>query len=372
LNLNNAISKHSMLGLEIIENMHSMILYWDKDLVCRFANYACEDWFNAKPIDIIDKKTLGDLFGIKHLEKTQTFIREVLGGTEQVFKIDIQTRSGEVRNAIATYLPDSENGEIKGFYAQIVDVSSLHNQLFVNGNNGVENTRQYLNGNFKPLLEVVTFLKANLTTGFPGITQLAKKIFISESKLKRDFKANYGITVFDYYRHLQMELAEKYMYENKASKKQMAILLNFSNPSNFSVCFRKYLIYKKNRTRFADSEKVYDERYHTFISQLPVAAAMFDNEMLFMAASQKWIDDNKLKNTDLKGKSFFEIFQGTEAKYKELLGQCLKGTSKNITGLDFGIEPDSSKRTRWNISTWIKENNEIGGLIICSEDFTAQ
>jgi len=347
-----------------------MMFYWDSNLVCRFTNYACMDWFNATPLDIIDKKTLGDLLGIKNLEKTQPFIKEVLEGKEQVFKIDIPMHSGEIRNAIATFLPDIEEGAIKGFYAQIIDVSSLTSQPYAYDTNNIENSKPYLTGNYKPLLEVIVELKANLTTGFPGITNLSKKILVSESKLKRDFKVNYGTTVFDYYRHLQMELAEKYFFEKKSSKKQMASLLNFSNPSNFSTCFRKYIIYKNNHKLITVSEKANGEYYQTFINQLPVAAAMFDKEMLFMAASQKWIDDNKLSNINIEGKNFYEIFPGSEAKYKKLFGQCLTGAAKNIeTQLE--IEPDSSKRLRWNISPWVKKDMAIGGLFICSADLAA-
>ncbi|WP_262497478.1 AraC family transcriptional regulator [Mucilaginibacter gotjawali] len=346
--------------------MHSMILYFDRDLICRFANNACEDWFKTKPIDIIDKRNLADLFGIDYLIKTRAFNKEILEGREQVFKIDIQTRLREVRSAIVTYSPDNASGEIEGFYAHIVDVSSLNNQSFVIDLNGVEISRQYLDGRYKQLGEVVAFLKGNLTTEFPGIPELAKKILISESKLKRDFKANYGTTIFDYYRHLQMELAEKYINEKKASKKQMAILLNFSNPSNFSVCFRKYLNEKNSLTRNAASEKANNKSYRIFVAQLPVAAAMFDNELMFMVASEKWLDDNQLQPTEIKDKSLFEIFPSISTKYKKKLWQCLDDISNHNTPVYLMIEQDPLKQVRWNVSTWINENSGIGGLIICS------
>lgn len=348
-------------GSDVIEDMHSIILYWDTDLICRFANRACEDWFKIKPIDIIDKKNMADLFGTAYLEKTQSFNKEILNGREQVFKTPIQIPYGEIRNAIVTYSPDNSFGEIKGFYAHIVDISSLNNRQFVNHISDDSVSAELLNGQYKPLIEILRFLKANLTTGFPGIAELAKKSYISESKLKRDFKEIYGKSPFDYYRHLQMELAEKYFHEKKVTKKQMAALLNFSNPSNFSACYRKYLNRTNPPKQIANSEKVDNEYYHAFVSQLPIAAAMFDNQLLFITASQKWIDGNQLEYSNLKSKSLFEILPGIKAKYEKLLCQCLKGTSKN-TVIDFPA--DEPKSGRWNIISWIKKNGNIGGLII--------
>ncbi|WP_410478782.1 helix-turn-helix domain-containing protein [Pedobacter frigidisoli] len=61
------------------------------------------------------------------------------------------------------------------------------------------------------------------------------------SSLKRNFKKKYGTTLFNYYRQLQMKLAFNYLSERKYTKGQVANILNFSNPSNFSIRYKKYL-----------------------------------------------------------------------------------------------------------------------------------
>ena len=364
MKLNKAISKNTGLGLEVMENINSMIFYWDKDLVCRFVNHACIDWFKATPHELIDKKTLEDLLGADDFKKNRPFIMEVLNGNEQVFKLDITIPTGEVRKAVATFVPHNDKGMIKGFYAEIVDVSSLISLPSADDLSGVE-----VNSNFKHLLEAVAVLKANITTGFPGMAKLAKAVSLSESTLKRDFKINYGVTVFDYYRHLQMELAEKYFSEKRITKGQMAVLLNFSNPSNFSVCYQKYLAYKDNLKLIADEEKVNNEYCQFLVKQLPVPVAMFNNEMLFITASLRWVEDNKLEDISLKGKSFYEIFPGSEANFKALFEQYLTGGGKEPY---FEIEIGCSKRVKGHISTWKRDNDEIGGLIIYFEDLDRQ
>jgi AraC-like DNA-binding protein len=344
-----------------------MIFYWDKSLVCRFVNHACVDWFNITPFDLIDKKTLEQLLGTNSFRKNKPFITEALNGNEQVFKLDITIPTGQVKNAITTFVPHNDKGVVKGFYAQIVDVSSLNSLLSTDDLSGVE-----VNGNFKNLLEAIAVLKANITKGFPGMAKLAKAVSLSESTLKRDFKANYGVTVFDYYRHLQMELAEKYFLEKRITKGQMAVLLNFSNPSNFSVCYQKYLAYKDNLRLITDQEKVDNEYCQTMVKQLPVAVAMFNNEMLFITASTKWIEDNKLQGISLKGKSFYEIFPGSEANLKAMFEPYLTGAKKNGIKPSFEIKTGKSKTIRGRISTWKKDNNGIGGLIVYFEDLDGQ
>jgi len=230
------IDKHLFeLGFEVTEHTVAMLAYWDKNLICRFANNAYFEWFGVHPGDMINKMHIRAILG-SFYEKNLVQIDEALNGKVQVFERPISTPSGKTKIARATYIPDFKNGEVKGFYVQVVDVTPLspdevpyavgHKHFFSN---------ERLPG------DVVQTLRSCILTGFPGIANLSKKHFISESKLKRDFKEKYHTTIFSFYRNLQMELADKYIREKRCNKNQMAVMLNFSNPSNFSVCYRNYL-----------------------------------------------------------------------------------------------------------------------------------
>ncbi|TFF37365.1 helix-turn-helix domain-containing protein [Mucilaginibacter psychrotolerans] len=69
---------------------------------------------------------------------------------------------------------------------------------------------------------------------------LGKTYGLSESCLKRDIKSTFNKTVFAYYRHLQMQLADNYLKQKKGNKTQIASLLNFESQSNFLICYKKY------------------------------------------------------------------------------------------------------------------------------------
>ena len=66
--------------------------------------------------------------------------------------------------------------------------------------------------------------------------------------------------IFSYYRNLQMQLADRYISEKKYNKKQVAEILNFSNPSNFSACYQKYLKEKATKKLIEELKKANDEK----------------------------------------------------------------------------------------------------------------
>ncbi|GAC1314386.1 MAG: hypothetical protein NVSMB24_38960 [Mucilaginibacter sp.] len=225
------------LGLEA--NEHTMIAYWDNDLICRFANGAHVDWFGKIPADIVDKIKLPDLLGDLYIYNIK-YINGVLAGKVQVFENDIVVPKGMTLNSIVTYLPDNHDGKVKGFYSHISDVTFLKHQNSIEW--PTKEHAKYVLISQEEIIEAIErYLRSTILIGFPGISALAKRFFISESKLKRDFKFKYRSTLFSFFRNLQMSFADTYIREKIFSKKQMAALLHLENPSNFLTCYKKYL-----------------------------------------------------------------------------------------------------------------------------------
>ena len=52
-----------VLGLEVTEHANAMLAYWDKDLICRFANKAYIEWFGVDPEQMINKMHISKLLG---------------------------------------------------------------------------------------------------------------------------------------------------------------------------------------------------------------------------------------------------------------------------------------------------------------------
>ncbi|TDO20220.1 AraC family transcriptional regulator [Pedobacter duraquae] len=214
----------------ITKNTNTLIAYWDTDLVCRFANNAYITWFGRTPDELIGKVTLRELLGAG-FTVSLPYITGALAGKVQMFERSLVMYTGVVRLMQAAYFPDIKDGIVQGFYVYEADLKAASTDV----------EQPNLISRRTPIDDVESVLKENLFNKFPGISTLAKRCFISESKLKRDFKERHHKSVKNYYRHLQMQLGETYLAENRFSKKQLANLFNFSNPNNFSLCYRKYL-----------------------------------------------------------------------------------------------------------------------------------
>ncbi|PAU93063.1 hypothetical protein CK503_14180 [Aliifodinibius salipaludis] len=86
--------------------------------------------------------------------------------------------------------------------------------------------------------QVAKYLDDYLTMPFPGMDFLATQFGISVSGLKRHFKQEMDTTPFQYYRHKQMQLAQKKLQESTATVSKVAYQLGFDNPSNFIRAFK--------------------------------------------------------------------------------------------------------------------------------------
>jgi len=364
--LNKEVPNRFELALEVTENTNAMLAYWDADLICRFANSAYLQWFGVLPHDMIDKMHIKQL--LKGLyEKNLPFIKEALNGKVQVFERDILTPSGEWRNTIATYTPDIEKGKVKGFYAHVADITQLKKKVSSGETADQSSSNTDLYGTQLMLHDVENTLKSYIFLGFPGISTLAKLHLASESKLKRDFKAKFHVTAFEYFRQLQMEVAEKYIVEKGLSKKQMAAMLKFSNPSNFLVCYQKYLNEKASKRLVDDIVRANNEQYKIFISQLPVAVAMFDINLKLVTSSIKWVTDYQLPEKNLADTSFYDMLPGGLPKWEPIIKKCFEGETSS--GEELFTQKDGVRLLlRWNIQRWLNARNETGGFMIFTED----
>jgi PAS domain S-box-containing protein len=226
------------------EHSDSMMAFWDKDLVCRFANSAYLIWFGYSPEELIDQVTLPQLLGPIYKDNLP-YIANALKGKVQVFERELTQTDGTIRNTLATYTPEIIEGKVTGFFVHVVDITFVSPpRSGVQSKNAMFKKQSEIDDRLKAVEQL---LRESLFLEFPGIDKLAKECFISPTKLKRDFKAMFNFTPFSYYRNLQMQIADKYLKENLHSKKQISDIFGFANQSNFMACYKKHI-----KNSFAD------------------------------------------------------------------------------------------------------------------------
>lgn len=110
----------------IIDHTPAMIGYWDKDLKNRFGNRAYGEWFGVTQEQMHDRH-IREIIGEERYAKNLPYIEAALRGESPVFERSITDRSGTSRHVLASYVPDIVEGETKGFYAFVNDITSLVN-----------------------------------------------------------------------------------------------------------------------------------------------------------------------------------------------------------------------------------------------------
>jgi PAS domain S-box-containing protein len=113
-----------------------------------------------------------------------------------------------------------------------------------------------------------------------------------------------------------------------------------------------------------------EERLRLFIEHAPVAIAMLDRELRYLAVSRRWIQDFKLSGT-VVGRGHYEVFPEIPAAWRLSHQRCLAGAVEVFDG-DRLERPDGS--VMWlkrEVRSWRDNRGDIGGLVISWEDITA-
>ena len=121
------------------------------------------------------------------------------------------------------------------------------------------------------------------------------------------------------------------------------------------------------------SNKMLQEKHHQiFIEQTPTAIAMLDVNMVYLAASKRWIKDFKLEDEGIVGRSHYDIFPEIGDDWKEKHKECLNGAIDICDEAPFYRKDGSMQWIYWDVRPWYKQNGEVGGLLMHTGDITAR
>jgi PAS domain S-box-containing protein len=106
----------------VVDMIPAMLAYWSASQQCVFANRAYERWFGVSP-DWLIGRTMKELLGPIY-QLNLPFIEEALRGHPQSFEREIpDPKGGPPRYSQADYLPDIQDGVVRGFYVLVSDIS---------------------------------------------------------------------------------------------------------------------------------------------------------------------------------------------------------------------------------------------------------
>lgn len=107
----------------ILDGVPAMIGYWDRDLRNRMANSAYADWFGLSP-EQMGGMHMRDVLGTEPFENNRAQLAAALAGKRQEFDRKVTDVHGDAGYTHAAYIPDMVDGEVRGFFALVTDVTA--------------------------------------------------------------------------------------------------------------------------------------------------------------------------------------------------------------------------------------------------------
>jgi len=126
------------------------------------------------------------------------------------------------------------------------------------------------------------------------------------------------------------------------------------------------------RLRIAKEKAASHEMLERFVEYCPVALAMFDRNMCYIQASERWRSDYGLDHQDLKGKSHYELFPNLPERWKEVHRRALAGEVVHHESDSFEMHDGSIQWLEWEVRPWRDPRGEIGGVVIYSAMITSR
>lgn len=165
------------------------------------------------------------------------FIAHLLSGNESVIEEETYFISLPIQKVLQELLNDGHKTAHKQYFLTL-KLRELFFLIYTQKTISPGLTINIDSDIYKKLIKVKAFLIMHLDKP-PTIKQLARMVALNELKLKQNFKAVYGTTIYAYVIKLRMEKAETMLLENY-SVNEMSARLGYRSVSHFIETFKKH------------------------------------------------------------------------------------------------------------------------------------
>ena len=116
--------------------------------------------------------------------------------------------------------------------------------------------------------------------------------------------------------------------------------------------------------------KLLEVQLRVFIERAPAAIAMFDTDMKYIAASHKWKVDYGILDQEIIGRSHYDVFPEIGDDWKAIHQKCMQGHVDINEEDPFEREDGSLQYIKWEVRPWYKAEDQVGGLLMFTQDVT--
>jgi PAS domain S-box-containing protein len=115
-----------------------------------------------------------------------------------------------------------------------------------------------------------------------------------------------------------------------------------------------------------------EARLRLFVRHAPAAIAMLDKNMRYMIVSDRWLSDYRLSETDVIGRSHYDVFPEIPDEFKAIHKRCLQGEAARSDGDPFLRMDGRVDWVRWEAQPWYTREGSVGGMFLMTEVITKQ
>lgn len=121
---------------------------------------------------------------------------------------------------------------------------------------------------------------------------------------------------------------------------------------------------KRNEVLLRESQ----QKLKLFIEGAPTGIAAFDTEMRYLAVSEQFLKQFHVVDTDVIGRSHYEIFPEIPERWRDIHRRCLAGETLSCNEDPFQRADGSVDWVRWEIRPWFDTSGKIGGILCFTDD----
>lgn len=112
-------------------------------------------------------------------------------------------------------------------------------------------------------------------------------------------------------------------------------------------------------------------RLTAFVEHTPAAVAMLDNDMRYIAVSNRWIEDYRLHGRKVIGASHYDFVDSTDdvrrQRHERILNGAVERNEEDI--LQLPGDPEVQYIT-WEMRPWFQYDGKVGGMMIFTQNIT--
>lgn len=108
-----------------------------------------------------------------------------------------------------------------------------------------------------------------------------------------------------------------------------------------------------------------------FVEHAPAAVAMLDNDMKYIAVSNRWIEDYHLEGRDIIGASHYAMFpnigEESRQRHKRILAGAVERKEEDVYRVEGDLE---DQYITWEMRPWYLFDGTIGGIMMFTQNIT--